>query len=288
MGGVAFASEGENDPRDISNSAVYKAGEIPEDENLWNITYCTDLHCATIPVGTADVFAALDMHLYFAEDDAFDEEGDIADPSEIIKTLTYGTDYELAGWANDKAAAKKGQLSQTPPTKIGTYYCVLRGIGDYHGRSVVHFRIIAASKGETLEAPAADYTILNSSKRTVAYKASGYKKAASLSVPDTVKIGDKTYKVTSIKAKAFAGTAATSIKVGKNVSKIAANAFAGSKAKTLTIKNAAKPTKAMFAKGCFAKSNVKTIKVPAKRKAAYKRLLTKKYTGTKAAKITIK
>ncbi|MCR5097919.1 MAG: leucine-rich repeat protein [Lachnospiraceae bacterium] len=80
------------------------------------------------------------------------------------------------------------------------------------------------------------YTPVDGNKLTLtAYETTGN----SVTVPDTISAGGKTYKVTVIGKGAFAGnTAITSMTIGKHVTKISANAFKGArKLKTITIKS---------------------------------------------------
>ena len=104
------------------------------------------------------------------------------------------------------------------------------------------------------------------------------KAAAAVTVPATVKIKGKTYKVTSIAANAFKGNKAVKkITVGKNVTKIGKNAFGGcKKLKTIVIKStklkASKVTKGAF-KGITKKT---VIKVPKAKLKAYKKMFRKK------------
>ncbi len=99
------------------------------------------------------------------------------------------------------------------------------------------------------------------------------KKAAKVTVPATVAIEGKEYKVTEIAAGAYKNAKKLkSVVIGKNVKKIAPKAFMGCKSlKKITIKSTVlkKVGKNAF-KGINAKA---VIKVPAKKKAAYTKLL---------------
>lgn len=126
----------------------------------------------------------------------------------------------------------------------------------------------------------------------------------SLSIPDTVSSGGKTYQVTSIAKNAFANsTSLTSVTIGNKVKTIGDGAFAGCKnLKKVTIgektakigKNAFKNCKKLatitirstslskVGKNAFKgiKATAK-IKVPKKKLAAYKKLLKNKGQGKK-------
>lgn len=106
----------------------------------------------------------------------------------------------------------------------------------------------------------ATYTITSADKKTVQYVCSDGK-SKTVTVPNTVKIGSKTYKVTSIAANAFKNnTKVTSVTIGSNVTSIGENAFKGAtKLKTITVKtdNLTKKTTTNCLKG----SSVKTVQL---------------------------
>lgn len=115
------------------------------------------------------------------------------------------------------------------------------------------------------------YKVTNTSKRTVSFWNSE-KDAASVSIPDIIKIQGKTYKVTSIAANAFKDDRQlTSVAVGKNVTAVGKNAFYGcSKLKKLTVKSTKLNVVGKNAlKGIHAKA---VIKVPKNKLAKYKKL----------------
>ena len=82
--------------------------------------------------------------------------------------------------------------------------------------------IITDSKGVS-------YKVISPKKKTVAYKAPAERSGEwSISIPDSVKIEDITYKVTGISDNAFFGnTRLSEVIVGKNVTTIGKNAFSG-------------------------------------------------------------
>ncbi|MCM1272199.1 MAG: leucine-rich repeat protein [Clostridium sp.] len=100
----------------------------------------------------------------------------------------------------------------------------------------------------------------------------------SLTVPNTIKLGKKTYKVTAIGNKAcYKYTNLKKVVIGANVKKIGAYAFSNCKKlksvviKTTKLKASAVGSRAF--KGIYAKA---TIKVPKGMKSAYKKILLKK------------
>ena len=114
--------------------------------------------------------------------------------------------------------------------------------------------------------------------------------AKKASVPDTVKIGKKTYKVTSIAENAFTGyDNLRSVKIGKNVKRIGKFAFGGC-GRLTKIRLRTKKLTAKAIKGSFSDSAVTTVVVlkPAVKKYKfYKKTFTKENTDAKG-KVTVK
>ena len=128
-------------------------------------------------------------------------------------------------------------------------------------------------------------------KKTAEYTAPAIKHSAKIAVvPATVKIGKKTYKVTSIASFAFTGyDKLETVVIGENVVKISPDAFSGcEKLKVLKIKSK-KLTKKKI-KNCLRGSKIDTIIILKKawRKFKfYKKIFTKKNTGA-SDKLTVK
>ena len=101
-------------------------------------------------------------------------------------------------------------------------------------------------------------------------------------VPATVKIGGKTYKVTSIAPKAFAEKKnLKSLTIGKNVKKIGSEAVSKcTKLKTIIVKSKVLTKKNV--KNSLKGSSVNTIKAPKKKIDSYSELFTKANAGKKA------
>ena len=98
-----------------------------------------------------------------------------------------------------------------------------------------------------------------------------------------MKIGGKTYKVTSIAAEAFKGNKKLKkVTIGKNIQSIGKEAFYGCrKLSSIMIKTTKLKSKTVGVrafKGIAAKAK---IKVPKSKKAAYKKLLNAKGVGKK-------
>lgn len=100
-------------------------------------------------------------------------------------------------------------------------------------------------------------------------------------IEDAVKIGAKKYKVTSVAKKAlYNNKKVTSVTIGTNVKTIGSNAFNGCK-KLSTIKIESKVLKKVESKAFKGIASKATIKVPAKKQAAYQKLLKNKGQGSK-------
>ena len=104
-----------------------------------------------------------------------------------------------------------------------------------------------------------------------------------ITIPDKVKIGDVSYKVTEIADKAFKGNKKVkTLTIGSNISKIGKSAFDGCKnLKTITIKTTkltAKTVRDNAFKGIGSKC---TVKVPGDKVSAYKKLLKDKGAASK-------
>ena len=124
-------------------------------------------------------------------------------------------------------------------------------------------------------------------KGTVAYHSPKVSsKAKSITVPDTVKLGKKTYKVTEVSAYAFVGyDKLTTVTLGKNVKKLNKNAFAGAN-RLRAVKVKTKKLTEKKIKGCLSGSEVDTVivlKSAYEKFNYYKKIFTKKITGASGA-----
>jgi hypothetical protein len=191
---------------------------------------------------------------------------------------------------------------------FGKAKVVITGIGNYTGTVVKYFNIVT-SKGKVYQSGNFKYKITNpalTGKGTVTLS-SVVKKTSAVSIPATVKIGGKVFKVTAVGASAFKGNKTLkTVTIGKNVTTIGSNAFykckklssvtipatvtkIGAKAfygctalKTLVIKSS-KLTSKNVGKNAFTGTAKKlTVKVPAKKLKAYKTLLKARGVSSKA------
>lgn len=134
-------------------------------------------------------------------------------------------------------------------------------------------------KGDNVTVSGQKYEVTNNSKKTVAYVAAKNSKK-SVTVPATVKVKvdgkNVTYKVTSIKDKAFKGNKnVQTITVSKNITSIGKSAFKNcGKLKTIVIKSKNITKVGKNALKGTAKNLV--IKVPASKVSAYKKLFKNK------------
>lgn len=115
---------------------------------------------------------------------------------------------------------------------------------------------------------------LDNGKKTAVFTAPPVKKAASLKIPDTIRVNGKVYKVTEIKAKACARmTGLAVLTIGKNVKVIGDSAFSGCSLRKITIKGA---SLSKVGTGAFSGAQASAVVTcPKSKLAKYRRLLQK-------------
>ena len=187
------------------------------------------------------------------------------------KKLVNGRDYTLT-WKNNK--------------NIGTASVTIKGKGKYNGSVTKKFRI-TVQKNAVYTVSRLKYKISSadtSGKGTVVFTGATDKAARkALTIPTTVKIGGKSFRVTAIGTSAMSGAKKlTTVKIGAIIMTVGAKAFYGcSKLSNVTIfgtKLTTAKTGANAFKGI--RSNCR-FKVPASRVSAYKKLLRAKGAGPK-------
>lgn len=187
------------------------------------------------------------------------------------KKLVNGRDYTLT-WKNNK--------------NIGTASVTIKGKGKYNGSVTKKFRI-TVQKNAVYTVSRLKYKISSadtSGKGTVVFTGATDKAARkALTIPTTVKIGGKSFRVTAIGTSAMSGAKKlTTVKIRANIMTVGAKAFYGcSKLSNVTIfgtKLTTAKTGANAFKGI--RSNCR-FKVPASRVSAYKKLLRAKGAGPK-------
>lgn len=187
------------------------------------------------------------------------------------KKLVNGRDYTLT-WKNNK--------------NIGTASVTIKGKGKYNGSVTKKFRI-TVQKNAVYTVSRLKYKISSadtSGKGTVVFTGTTDKAARkALTIPTTVKIGGKSFRVTAIGTSAMSGAKKlTTVKIGANIMTVGAKAFCGcSKLSNVTIFST-KLTTAKTGANAFKgiRSNCR-FKVPASRVSAYKKLLRAKGAGPK-------
>ena len=190
------------------------------------------------------------------------------------KTLRLNKDYTVT-YSNNKA--------------VGKASVIIRGKNAYSGKITKTFTIVKAAKGKTYAVGKFRYTITGAkadSTGTVAIAGTTYsrsdKKFASLTIADTVVIGDVRFKITSVSANAFSRyTALKNVTIGNNVTSIGANAFLSCKnLKKMTIKSA--KLKSVGAKAFSGTYSKITFAVPRNKATAYKKLIKNGSPSAKA------
>ena len=179
------------------------------------------------------------------------------------KVLTAGTDYTIIYNGN---------------TNIGTASVIVTGTGNYTGTVTKTFTIYA-KKGTTVTSGAYRYKFTGNSE--VAFAGIKSAKTKKVTIPKTVKIGGKIFKVTSIAKKAlFNRSKVTSVTIGENVKTIGASAFGKCKRlSTITIR-----TTKLKSVGKNALNGVRAdakIKVPSRKLKAYRKILKNRGQGRK-------
>lgn len=183
------------------------------------------------------------------------------------KTLVKDTDYTLS-YSNNK--------------NIGTAKVTITGKGKYE-KSVIKNFTITVKKNAAYTVGSYKYKITNAKtdgKGTVAVVGGKSKSLKKANIGATVKIGGKSFKITSIAKNAFKGyKKLANVTVGKNVTKIENSAFEKC-AKLKTIKISATGLKSVGKNAIKGINKKATIKCPKKQLSKYKKLF-KSSTGYK-------
>ncbi len=166
-------------------------------------------------------------------------------------------------------------------TNIGQAAAVVTGKGNYVGTAEIGFAI-TVMKNASYTAGNYKYKITNAKidgKGTVELTGLKSKTLKKINVPATVKIGGKSFKVTSIANGACKGCKkTTSIVIGKNVKTIGSSAFSGCvKASSVTVGNAVTKigTKAFYNCKKLKKVTIKSTKLNSVGKSAIKGIYKK-------------
>ena len=129
----------------------------------------------------------------------------------------------------------------------------------------------------------AKYTVTDTVKMNVTYSAPITIKAKTITIPATIKINGEIYKVTRIDKNALKDNKkVTKIVVGSNIQSIGNYAFSGcKKLKTIIIRSKKLTTKTVSKKAFKGIAKKVVVKVPKKKRTAYKKLLKKKGLSSK-------
>lgn len=179
-------------------------------------------------------------------------------------TLKFDRDYTVS-YKNNK--------------NVGKATITITGKGRYSGKVTKTFKIIT-KKGATFYAKGLKYKVINNSQvvftGTVQPKTSGR-----VEIPDSIKIGGKTFKVTAVSANALKNMKyIVSVKIGANVTTIGANAFRGCKGlRTIYIRS--KKLKSVGKNAFKGIKSTARITVPESKRKAYRKLLKHKGQGSK-------
>ncbi len=172
---------------------------------------------------------------------------------------------------------------------VGKASVIICGKNAYSGKITKTFSIVKAVKGKTYTVGKFKYTITGAKvdgTGTVAIAGTTYtrsdKKFASLTISDTVVIGDVRFKVTSVGANAFSRySMLTSVVIGNNVTSIGSNAFVSCKnLKKVTVKST--KLKGVGAKAFSGTYSKATFVLPKSKAVSYKKLIKKGNPPTKA------
>ncbi len=142
-----------------------------------------------------------------------------------------------------------------------------------------------ARKGTTVNSKANNAVFRFTTNTQLEYVKPINAKKTKVTIPATVKVSGKSYKVTSIAASALKNNKKIkTLDIGKNVTKIGKNAFYGcSKLKTVTIRTTKLKT-GSIGKKAFSKIYTKAVvKVPKSKLSAYKKLLKTAGLSSKAS-----
>ena len=181
------------------------------------------------------------------------------------KTLKLGTDYTVT-YSNNKA--------------VGKATMVIRGKNAYSGKITRTFAINKAAKGKTYTVGKFKYTITDARTNglgTVSLAGTTYtrsdKKFTSVTIGDTVTIGDVRFKITSVGANAFSRySVLKNVTIGKNVTSIGSNAFLSCKnLRTVNIKST--KLKKVGTKAFYGTYSKITFVLPKGKAASYKKLI---------------
>lgn len=211
-----------------------KAKYVPEDTTHYNVVENIDVDIAVTHVKVTDpAVAATCEKAGKTAGSHCSECGKIIEKQGVVKATGHIWD-----------AGKVTKEATETAEGVKTYSCKVCGKTRAEGipkkvSTESNTENVEPEKGETVkdDKGAAMYEVADVTGKEVVYKATADKNAKTITIPPTVTINDKVYKVTAIADKAFSGCKKlTKVTIGKNVRTIGSSAFSGcSKLKTVSI-----------------------------------------------------
>nr|WP_294490414.1 glycosyl hydrolase [uncultured Anaerosporobacter sp.] len=197
-------------------------------------------------------------------------------------TLGKGTTLQVTGGSGSGAvtfAVTSGQeyatvgtvSGQVQTTDVGTVTITATKAGDEKYRettATVTFKVVMPKKNTTITIGTNKYKVVSTTnkKETLSYLGTTQKNAKKVVIPATVKVGEKSYKVTSVNKNAFKGNKKlTSVTIGSNVITIGDSAFEG--CTSLTSITIPKNVTTIGKKAFYKASKLKTITIKSKKLA---------------------
>ena len=199
---------------------------------------------------------------------------------------------ELAALGHKWDAGKVTKKATETQEGVKTYTCSVCGKTK---TAAIPKTAAPPKKGDVVsdDKASAKFEVTDVKKKEVAYKAPANKKAKTVTIPATVKIGGVTYKVTKIADNAFKNNkTVTKVTIGSNIKAIGKNAFYKcTKLKTVSVGKNVTEIGANAFKGCSSLTSVtlgsKATKIGANAFNGCKKLKTIKITSTKLTSKTV-
>lgn len=205
------------------------------------------------------------IHVYASEEDLTEEE------REYIE--------EHKAYLEDKSDEEIKELIESAKKTIEEkgydYLTNDEAYAYYFGEDVLKDRRNAAKKGVIITKSGVTYKVYKNTKTSEVSKV-GKSAAANVTIPNTIKVNRKRYKVVAVANKAFSNNKKVKkVTIGKNVTSIGKNAFKGCiNLKSIVVKSSSLKK---VGKNALQETNKKlVIKVPEKQVKAYKKYFNKK------------
>lgn len=201
------------------------------------------------------------------------------------KTIKAAAKTKLTYRSSDSSIAKVTSKGVVKGLKPGKAVITIRASASkkYASAKKTITVTVTAVKNKTYKVGSYKYKVTNTTRGSgaVTLTSAAKSRIKKVTVPSTVKIGTVTYKVTAIGSSAFAkNTSLKEVTIGKNVKSIGSKAFYNCKKLTKMTISSSKITSVggNSFKGVSSKAK---IKVPSRKKAAYKKLFRKRGLSSK-------